>query len=48
LAVHPSQTYFTALGKVAHSLGQKSYMFKTAEERLTAFHCQIEKRVDEG
>jgi choline monooxygenase len=31
-----------AWGKVAHSLGQKRYMFNTAEGRLTAFHRAVE------
>jgi hypothetical protein len=44
MAVSPTQTHFTAWGKVAHSLAQKRY----AAERLTAFHRQIEKRVGEG
>jgi hypothetical protein len=48
LALSPTQTHFTAWGKVAHSLAQKRYMFNTAEGRLTAFHRQIEKRVGEG
>jgi choline monooxygenase len=34
-----------AWGKVAHSLGQKRYMFNTAEGRLTAFHWEVERRV---
>ena len=32
-------------GKVAHSLGQKRYMFNTAEGRLTAFHAQVAARL---
>jgi hypothetical protein len=48
LAVSPTQTHFTAWGKVAHSLAQKRYMLNTAEGRLTAFHGQIETRVGEG
>jgi len=32
-------------GKVAHSLGQKRYMFNTAEGRLTAFHREIATRL---
>jgi hypothetical protein len=31
-----------AWGKVAHSLGQKRYMFNTAVGRLTAFHRAVE------
>lgn len=31
-------------GKVAQSLGQKEYMFNTAEGRLTAFHAEMAKR----
>ena len=33
-------------GKVANSLGQKRYMFNTAEGRLTAFHREVAKRLD--
>jgi choline monooxygenase len=32
-------------GKVAHSMGQKRYMFNTAEGRLTAFHRQVTERL---
>ncbi|MEZ5689200.1 MAG: aromatic ring-hydroxylating dioxygenase subunit alpha [Caenibius sp.] len=31
-------------GKVAHSLGQREYIFNTAEGRLTAFHAEIARR----
>jgi choline monooxygenase len=31
-------------GTVSHSLGQKEYMFNTAEGRLTAFHREIARR----
>jgi hypothetical protein len=48
LSVSPTQTHFTAWGKVAHSLAQKRYMLNTAEGRFTAFHYQIEKRVGKG
>lgn len=31
-------------GRVAHSLGQREYIFNTAEGRLTAFHAEIARR----
>ncbi|MEZ5748841.1 MAG: aromatic ring-hydroxylating dioxygenase subunit alpha [Caenibius sp.] len=35
-------------GQVAHSLGQRDYLFNRAEGRLTAFHAEIDRRTRSG